>query len=328
MSATGAVAERLSDYEADQVGAIAIWKTQPPNAIAEAFKRIALPGARLVEKVNHEELVRRAIEGAYTVCKRITKATPTPWAARAPPGRLRARTRRRPPDLRSRLLKASTSLDRINSVALAAEQGLGEVNAIAGSIRQGKGSLGKLVVEDDAYRKLVSLSDRGERTLNDVEENLAALKRTWPLSRYFNSRSFYDRDLVLFHPGATRESWTLREDELFEPDRSILTAQGRVKLDGVGAWFKKVKRPTSEVVIAAFTDDPRAPDLAQYLTQEQADTVRKYLIAKHAIDSTGWFSSRKIAAVGFGSEIPRTLADSGKGLPSRRVEIILFTPQA
>jgi hypothetical protein len=32
--------------------------------------------------------------------------------------------------------------------------------------------------------------------------------------------------------------------------------------------------------------------------------------------------------VGFGNEIPRTLADGGKGLPSRRIEIIVFTPQA
>ena len=41
-----------------------------------------------------------------------------------------------------------------------------------------------------------------------------------------------DRDKVLFHPGAERDSRTLREDELFEPGRSALTAGGRQRLAG------------------------------------------------------------------------------------------------
>ena len=30
----------------------------------------------------------------------------------------------------------------------------------------------------------------------ELEENLAALKRTWPISRYFNDRAFYDRPVL------------------------------------------------------------------------------------------------------------------------------------
>jgi phospholipid/cholesterol/gamma-HCH transport system substrate-binding protein len=234
----------------------------------------------------------------------------------------------RPLEVADLLKKASASLERLDAVAGSAEQGLGEVNAIAAAVRKGQGSLGKLVQEDEAYRKLVSLSDRGERTLNDLEENLEALKRTWPLSRYFRDRAFFDRDRVLFHPGSERDSQTIRQEDLFEPGRSVLTVQGRRRLDGIAAWFKKVKRPASEVVIAAFTDHPSDTDLAQILTQEQADAVRKYLVTRHGIDSAGWFSSRKVAAVGFGTEVPRTVAGGGRGLPARRVEIILFTPQA
>lgn len=232
-----------------------------------------------------------------------------------------------PIELNDLLKKARASLARIDAVADAAERGLGEINAIAATVRKGEGSLGKLVQEDEAYRKLVNLSERGERTLGDLEDNLAALKQTWPLSRYFRDRAFFDRDRVLFRPNAERDSRTLRQDELFEPGRAVLTVPGRRKLDEVGAWFKKVKRPASEVVIAAFTDDPRDPDLAQILTQEQADAVRKYLASKHAIDSAGWFSARKVAAVGFGTDAPRAGSDSGSTLPARRVEIILFTPQ-
>ena len=111
-----------------------------------------------------------------------------------------------------------------------------------------------------------------------------------------------------------------------------VTAQGRGRLDEVAAWFRKMKRPGSEVVIAAFTDEPHDPDLAQILTQEQADSVRKYLIARHAVDSAGWFSSRKVAAVGFGIDTPRSAplsaGEADAGRPPRRIEIILFTPQA
>ena len=224
--------------------------------------------------------------------------------------------------------KATASLERINRVATSAEEGLAEINAVAASIRKGEGSLGKFVRDDEAYRKVLALSTRGEKTLDDLEENLVALKQVWPISRYFNDRAYFDRDRVLFHPGSSRESWTLREDELFEPGRSVLTIPGKVKLDGIGGWIKKSAKPTSEAVIASFTDDPREADLAQLLTQEQAEAVRKYLVSKHGIDSAGWFTTRKVAAVGFGADTPRTLGPPPQGLPSRRIEVILFTPQA
>ena len=232
-----------------------------------------------------------------------------------------------PLELIDLMKQAAASLKRVDAVSEAAEKGLGEVNAIASSIREGKGSLGKFVRDDEAYQKIVALSDHGSKAIDDLDQNLAALKRTWPLSRYFDDKGFYDRERVLFKPGAERDSRTLRADDLFEPDRSVLTAPGRKQLDDVAAWFAKTKRPKSEVVIAAFTDDGRDPDLAQILTQEQADAVRKYLVAKHGIDSAGWFSARKVAAVGFGSQAPRS-AVADPTAPPRRIEVILFTPQA
>ena len=47
--------------------------------------------------------------------------------------------------------------------ATAAEHGLGEINVIAGALAKGEGSLGRLLRDDDAYRRLVTLSSRGER---------------------------------------------------------------------------------------------------------------------------------------------------------------------
>ena len=67
--------------------------------------------------------------------------------------------------------------------------GARRVNAIAGSIRRGEGSLGKLIRDESAYQSLLDLSHRGERSLTALDENLTALKQTWPLSRYFDHRA-------------------------------------------------------------------------------------------------------------------------------------------
>ena len=235
-----------------------------------------------------------------------------------------------PRELADLVADASKTLARVDAAARAAETGLAEVNAIAATIRRGEGTLGKLVKDDEAYRALLGLGSRGQQALGALDENLAALKHTWPISRYFNRRGFDDRDTLLFQPGSDRESRTLVADDLFEPGRAVLTAPGRQQLDAIGGWFRHPKRPkTTEVVIAAFTDAPRGPEVARLLSQQQADAVRQYLVKQYKIDSAGWWRSRKVAAVGFGDEVP--LAEAA-GVPqgpqpARRVEVILFTPQ-
>jgi phospholipid/cholesterol/gamma-HCH transport system substrate-binding protein len=174
---------------------------------------------------------------------------------------------------------------------------------------------------------MLELSHRGERTLTSLEDSIDALKQTWPLSSYFERRAYVDRERVLFQPGAEKKSRAFHADDLFEPGRAVLTNLGRLRLDEVGRWFKQDIRPTSQVVIAAFTDGPPDQDLAEILTQEQADAVRRYLVEKHGIQSAGWFRSRKVAAVGFGTHSPRTFDSAPRDTRSRRVEIILFTPQ-
>jgi len=160
-----------------------------------------------------------------------------------------------------------------------------------------------------------------------MEDNLAAIKRTWPLSRYFDGRSYFEREKVLYQPGSKRDSRTFRAADLFEPGGAILLPIGRTRLDDVARWCKETSQPRSEIVIAAFTDADKDIDLAELLTQEQADALRKYLVDKHGIDSAGWFRTRKVAAVGFGTQVPRLKEPSAASLPSRRVDIILFTPQ-
>jgi phospholipid/cholesterol/gamma-HCH transport system substrate-binding protein len=319
--------EAGNEVRVQGIDAGAVERIEPPAHPGDPVTLVLRVDARLRHLVRADALARVVTEGV--VGARVVEIVPGQADAQAlpPSGVIAAEP---PIEVADLLRKASDSLARLDQVADVAEESLVEIQQIAATIRRGEGSLGKLVQDDEAYRKLVALTDRGEHTLNDLEDNLAALKRTWPLSRYFNGRSFFDRDKVLFHPGAERESRTLREDELFEPGRATLITAGRKQLDEVAAWFKKVRRPASEIVIAAFTDDNRDPEMAQALTQEQADAVRKYLVSSHQIDSAGWFVTRKVAAVGFGNDTPRVAAtgEGPKNPPPRRVEIIVFTPQS
>jgi phospholipid/cholesterol/gamma-HCH transport system substrate-binding protein len=233
----------------------------------------------------------------------------------------------KPVEMTELMQKAAASLARLDAATLAAEKGLGEVNAIAASVKNGEGSLGKLIRDETLHENLTELSHRSERALTALEDNLAALKETWPISRYFERRAYADRERAVFQPGSSRNSRALATEELFESGRAVLTPPGQARLDEIARWCKYAGQPTSQIVIAAYTDDVRNRDLAEILTQEQADTVRKYLVDKHAVQSAGWFKSRKVAAVGFGTHVPPNVDRSSPSLPSRRVEIILFTPQ-
>lgn len=237
----------------------------------------------------------------------------------------------RPREISDLVAEATASLRELNIVFESARVGLGEINAIAAGIRRGEGTLGRLVVDDEAYRRVLALAQHGESTLNDLSDNLAALKQTWPLTRYFDRRGFEEIDRVLYQPGSAREATVIAAIELFEPDRAVLTAAGHRRLDAFAAWFQDSEHPAStSLVIAAFTDQAPEGDeeLARILTQGQADAVKAYLSVRHRLQSNGWFTaSRKIAAVGFGTRSPHIPEPASSTNPTRRVEIILFTPQ-
>jgi phospholipid/cholesterol/gamma-HCH transport system substrate-binding protein len=294
-----------------------------PRAPGEPVELVLRLDERLRPLVRTDAVARILSEGM--VGARVVEITPgradTPLVSEG--GAIQTEP---PVELSDLLKRTSASLQRLDDLAKTAKTGLEEITSIASSIRQGKGSLGKLVRDDDAYQSLMSLTHRGQRTFSAMEDNLDALKRTWPFSRYFDSRAYFEREKVLYQPGSRRESRSFRAEDLFEPRRAILTPVGRTRLDEVGRWCK-TSQLGSEVVIAAFTDDDHDIDLAEILTQEQADAVRKYLVQMHGIDSAGWFRTRKVAAVGFGTQVPRSQDLPGPQFPSRRVDIILFTPQ-
>jgi EcsC protein family len=57
----------LTTYESEQVRLIAAWKSRPPNLWAELSQKLTLPGARAIERLLPERIVRAAIEKAYDI---------------------------------------------------------------------------------------------------------------------------------------------------------------------------------------------------------------------------------------------------------------------
>ncbi|MDR3621307.1 MAG: OmpA family protein [Paludisphaera borealis] len=296
----------------------------PPGKPGEPVELVLRVDERLHHLVRADTTARIIAEGM--IGARVVDLKP--GEADASPVAEGGLIRSEPPvDIADLIQQAGASLREIDRTAKAAQEGLVQVAAIAGQVRGGKGSLGRLIHDDSVYDNLVSLTKRGDKTVAAMEDNLMALKQTWPLSRYFDARAYLERDHVLYHPGSQRISRTLRAEELFEPGRALLTPTGKTRLDEVARWFKKTSQTRSEVVIAAFTDAEVDADMAEALTQEQAEAVSKYLVDNHGINSAGWFKKRKVAAVGFGGHSPRLVEDGSESLPSRRVDIILFTPQ-
>ena len=296
----------------------------PPGSPGEPVELLLRIDERLHHLVRADALARILSEGMVGV--RVVELTPgEPDSPIVTEGG--AILTEPPLELSDLMKQTGGSLHELDKLVQTAHTGLEELGTIARSIREGQGSLGKFVRDDDAYQSLMSLSRRGEKTVAAMEDNLSALEPNlalFPLLR----RPFVLRARESPVPaGRPAESRSFPADDLFEPKRAILTPLGRTRLDEAARWCKQTSRPTSEIVIAAFTDDDRDLDLAEVLTQEQAQTVRKYLVEKHGIDSAGWFRSRKVAAVGFGTQVPRGQDPPIAQLPPRRIDIILFTPQ-
>src|SRR5262245_52969681 len=166
----------------------------PPSEPGRPVELVLRIDQRLRPLVRVDAVARIVSEGL--VGPKVVELTPGRPDA-APVADLDRIASERPIEVSDLLKKAEGSLARLESLARSAEHGLEDVNAIAGSIRRGQGSLGKLIGDETIYRDLVSVAHRGERTLTGLEENLEALKQTWPLSRYFDRHAYMTRESEL-----------------------------------------------------------------------------------------------------------------------------------
>ena len=199
---------------------------------------------------------------------------------------------------------------------------LGQVNDTLAGIRGGEGTLGKLARDQEAYNALVGLLHQSRDTMASVQQDADALKRL-PVVRGYA----VDPVALLVQADREKDQRVFAEADLFEPGRAVLTASGRQRLDGLAPWLEGMKHKGSEVVVAAYAD-PRgaAPAAAaRTLTRQQSEAVCDYLKTQHAVQKMGWFSSRKVTALGMGTD--QSPAPGPAPGPPARVEVIVFVPQ-
>lgn len=197
---------------------------------------------------------------------------------------------------------------------------LAQVNGTLDGLGKGEGTLGKLVKDEGAYQELLRLMQQSRGAISSIQQNTDALKGM-PLVRNYVT----DPVKELVRPDCERNVKWFHEADLFEPGRAVLTAQGRQKLDELVPWLDGLKHKGSEVVLAAYAHPGNEADLAKVLTQKQSEAVRDYLTSHHAVQKLGWFSRRKVTALGCGAD--NHLAATKDNLPLPRIEVLVFVPQ-
>ncbi len=197
---------------------------------------------------------------------------------------------------------------------------LAQVEGTLQDVRKGQGTLGKLVKDEEAYRELLELVRQGRGTLRSIQQDADAIK-DMPIIRGYVK----DAHKLLVRPDCERNRQWFKEADLFEPGGAVLTAQGRQHLDGLVPWLEGLKHKGSEVVVSTYAAADREPRVALTLSQKQSEAVVAYLKEHHAVQKMGWFTSRKVTAIGLGTSAPPV--PDRDPLPAPRVEVLVFVPQ-
>jgi phospholipid/cholesterol/gamma-HCH transport system substrate-binding protein len=189
-------------------------------------------------------------------------------------------------------------------------------------IRNGEGTLGKLVKGNEVYNEALQSLQDVRRMVSSVKQNSDAIKAL-PVVRTY----VVDPNKELIRPDRKRLRKWLPEAKLFQPGRAVLTDAGRRQLDTIAAWANGNKEKGSEVVVASFADPKMNADLAQTVTQKQAEAVCEYLTSQHDVHKTGfwWWSRRSVRPVGCGvNQVP---VPEKEKLPPARIEVLIFVPE-
>src|SRR5262249_1577304 len=135
-----------------------------------------------------------------------------------------------------------------------------------------------------------------------------------------------DPHKILVRGNAERNRQFFPADELFEPGRAVLTAEGREKLDRLAPWLNGLKHKGSEGGVVAYADPKKADArAARTLTRQQSEAVAEFLKKHHGAHKMGLLSSRKVTPLGMGVQAPPERERDP--LPPARVEVLVFVPQ-
>ena len=163
----------------------------------------------------------------------------------------------------------------------------------------------------------------GQEAVTSIKQDADAIK-AMPIVRSYVE----DPVSILVRPECDRDRVVWPVSDLFEPNTSSLTPEGRAKLDESAGWLRGQTQKNSEIVVAVFEDE-HSKDVtaagAKALTKKQAETVVEHFRIA-GVHKMGTFSRRKVTAVGQGFD-PSPVVDKEKLVPAR-VEVILFVPRS
>ena len=219
-----------------------------------------------------------------------------------------------PPAQNGELLKSEASTDLADVLT--------QVSQTLKGIDAGEGTIGKLARDPRVYDALLGMLMSGKDAAATLQADAEALKKLPLVGGYVE-----DPVALLVRPGCERNRKPFAEEELFEPGRAVLTAQGRQRLDGLAGWLEGMKHKGSEVVVVSYADPTRkaTPQAARAVTTRQSEAVCDYLKKQHAVQKMGWFSSRKVTPLGQG--VQPSPSPERDPLPPARVEVLVFVPQ-
>jgi phospholipid/cholesterol/gamma-HCH transport system substrate-binding protein len=210
------------------------------------------------------------------------------------------------------LVEENALLDSVPSVSLAdlAKQ----IGDSVRGVRDGEGALGKEAV--DTLRQI--------RTTMETFEQVGNAGKDMPVVRNYVK----DPLALLVRPDCECNRHLYSEGELFEPGRAVLTADGRQRLDELAPRLNGLlKHEKAEMVVLACADPKSAEDraLLKTITKGQSEAVCQYLKEHHAVQKAGWFTSRKVTALGLGTERPPDEKADDKA--QAWIELRVFVPQ-
>jgi phospholipid/cholesterol/gamma-HCH transport system substrate-binding protein len=181
-------------------------------------------------------------------------------------------------------------------------------------VRDGEGALGKEAV--DTLRQI--------RTTMETFEQVGNAGKDMPVVRNYVK----DPLALLVRPDCECNRYPYNEADLFEPGRAVLTADGRSRLDELAPRLNGLlKHEKAEMVVLACADPKSAEDrgLLKTVTKGQSEAICQYLKEHHAVQKAGWFTSRKVTALGLGMDRPPDEKTDEK--QKARVEVRVFVPQ-
>jgi len=175
-----------------------------------------------------------------------------------------------------------------------AKVGIANINAtssnlksITGKVDSGQGTVGALVSDPTAYRRLVAMLDQARAGFSSLKEDMEALKHNPFVKGFFEKRGYFDSAELTDHAArrlptrAPVRKFTFDGNELFEePDSARLRQE--VPLKDVGAFLEAA--PFGMAVIEARPGARGAREDKLKLAQGRAVSVRQYLIQNFRID--------------------------------------------